>query len=192
METTQILMKEHEIIKSIIRESAEKISMNKRMSIEDFDYYFNFFVNFADTYHHKKEENIYFEWLLHKDANLKHGPVGVMLHDHESLRKVLREARNFLQMGEYEEFKNAYMQFCDGLYNHIYKEDNILYKLAEKMDKEFADGDMLMLENFYKIQRDEDTIYSQWKNHPIHEEVQRETDQLQANKGQCGGCCGMC
>lgn len=192
MEVTQILMKEHEIIKSVIRDSVDKVQSSQKLTINEFNYYYDFFTQYADSLHHKKEEDIYFNWLLEKDLSLKHGPVGVMLHDHEIMRKVIREAKKFLELGNYDEFKNAYMQFCDSLYNHIYKEDNILYKIAEKLDSKSHDGDDLMLHNFHKVQKQEEATLSKWSNYPIHVEVMAESEQLRANKGQCGGCCGMC
>jgi hemerythrin-like domain-containing protein len=191
MEATQILMKEHEIIKSIIRNSVEKISTTT-ISLNDFNEYFEFFAEYADTFHHMKEEKIYFNWILAKDPNLKHGPVGMMLSEHEVLRNVLKQARTYLEQNQYDEFKNAYFQFCNTLYNHINKEDSVLYKLAEKIDANFHDGDMSMLSDFNLVQKNQEKIVSRWSNYPIHEEVQLETKQLNSNQGHAGGCCGMC
>jgi hemerythrin-like domain-containing protein len=94
--------------------------------------------NFADGLHHAKEENLFFPALEKKGFSAQQGPVAVMLHEHE-------EGRNFVKgiADNLELFKNGNKQAISGIYqnmtgyagllrNHISKENNILFRMADK------------------------------------------------------------
>ena len=59
MKTTEVLMNEHEIIKSMILNATERMALPDPVSIEEFEVYYKFFIEYADKFHHEKEENIY-------------------------------------------------------------------------------------------------------------------------------------
>ncbi len=192
MRVTEILMNEHEIIKSMVLKATEQLALAEPMTMDEFYVYYNFFIEYADTFHHKKEEDIYFSWLLTKDKSLKKGAIAKMLYDHDLLRSTLADAKNSIENSNYEKFKICFMQYCEALYNHIYKEDNVLYKIAENLNKDYNDGDMSMLEDFQRIQKEELQVFNKWKDYPIHAIVQKESDAMKSNPGHQGGCCGMC
>ena len=95
-------------------------------------------MNYADGFHHAKEENLLFPLLEKKGFSSEQGPVSVMLHEHSEGRRFVRammdEINNIKQGDEsgltvlYE-----YMQgYIDLLRAHIKKENNVLFKMAEK------------------------------------------------------------
>lgn len=193
MKATAVLMNEHEIIKSMILNATERMALTDPLSIEEFDVYYKFFIGYADKFHHEKEENIYFKWLINKDQSLEKGVIAKMLHDHDYLRKTLLEAKKFISNHQYPQFKSNFLSYCEILYNHIFKEDNILYKMAENLNKEFKDGDDMMMEKFLMIEAEAMAIYKKWKDYPIHAIVRKESEILKVSDGKSsGGCCGMC
>jgi hemerythrin-like domain-containing protein len=67
------------------------------------------------------------------------GPVGVMLSEHDEGRNYIKQAIDAVT--EYKQgnadalidIESNLLNFCTLLTNHIYKEDNILYPMAERM-----------------------------------------------------------
>ena len=92
----------------------------------------DFIRNYADKYHHAKEEDILFEELGRPDVQMHCDPTQQMLREHEMGRDFVRgleagvEAEN-----QIETLKNA-LGYGELLQQHIYKEDNILYPMAEQ------------------------------------------------------------
>lgn len=94
--------------------------------------------NFADGLHHSKEENLFFPALEQKGFSRQQGPVAVMLHEHEQGRIFVKGIADNLELfkngsdssvtGIYENMTG----YCDLLRNHISKENNILFRMADK------------------------------------------------------------
>jgi hemerythrin-like domain-containing protein len=108
--------------------------------------------NFADGLHHAKEENQFFPYLSKRGFSLVQGPVGVMLHEHVQGREYVKgmaenialfKAGNERALGEIYSNMSGY---ADLLYNHIQKENNILFRMA---DRALSDDDhQLLLREF--------------------------------------------
>ena len=98
-----------------------------------------FFRLFADQCHHGKEESLLFPFLEQKGIPRQGGPIGVMLHEHEEGRLLIRE------MGEAAEdyrsgiegagarWAKAASGYSSLLRSHIDKENNILFVMAERV-----------------------------------------------------------
>jgi hemerythrin-like domain-containing protein len=113
--------------------------------------------NFADGTHHAKEENIFFPALESKGFSAQQGPVAVMLYEHT-------QGRNFVKgiAGNLELFKNGNKAALEGVYqnmvsyaelllNHIKKENNILFRMADKV---LSDGEQEdLLKQFQTIEK---------------------------------------
>lgn len=99
---------------------------------------------FADGLHHAKEENLLFPLMAEKGFSMQQGPVAVMLMDHEQGRnfvKGMAENIRLYQNGETAALKEVYanMQgYMELLSNHIAKENNILFRMADNV---FTSGD---------------------------------------------------
>lgn len=141
MELTKDLIEEHKLIKRIIDVLEKEIGMlNKGVNVkpEIFEQAADFIRNFADKFHHAKEEDILFKEMVKKGMPEKDSPIEVMLIEHE-------QGRNFVKglIKATEEFKSGDKKavaeiienakgYIDLLREHIDKEDNILYPLAER------------------------------------------------------------
>lgn len=80
--------------------------------------------SFAEPHHHKEEE-VLFPALEEKGIPKEGGPIGVMLMEHEAKRGYVKELAN----GKIEAAQNI----VSLLREHIAKENDILYPLAEQV-----------------------------------------------------------
>ncbi|MCY1721211.1 hemerythrin domain-containing protein [Prolixibacteraceae bacterium Z1-6] len=93
---------------------------------------------YADKFHHAKEEDLLFPLLGEKGFPVKNGPVGVMLAEHEEGRNFIKGAAEAIQSykpGNKEALTTVFRNlsgFALLLQNHIYKENNILFKMADE------------------------------------------------------------
>ncbi len=142
MKATQILMEEHRVIERVLNTlevSAAKLEQGQHVRPGFFIEATDFVKGFADGCHHMKEEGVLFKAMNAKGVPSEGGPIGVMLAEHEMGRgytRALREAALRLQNGDLTAV-DAVIENARGyaalLRQHIYKEDNILFPLADKV-----------------------------------------------------------
>ena len=115
--------------------------------------------NFADGIHHIKEENQLFPALGKKAMPSQGGPVAVMLHEHEQGRgyvKGMMEHISLYKTGETSSPNKIYENiraYAELLKSHIYKENNILFRMADNMLT--GDEQLKMLDEFDKLENPE-------------------------------------
>lgn len=103
-----------------------------------------FFRLFADACHHGKEEDLLFPELESRGMPREGGPIGVMLMEHRQGRNFVSQmARSIerLRSGDEEErmrLENAGRGYVSLLRNHIVKEDNVLFNMADQLVPEPA------------------------------------------------------
>ncbi len=140
MKPTQQLIKEHDSIKQmlkIIEKVSQKLEAGEEINPDHLDSIINFIRIFTDKCHHGKEEDLLFSAMEEVGISKERGPLGVMLSEHELGRKYVKgmdggvagykrgEGKAALLIGE-----NA-RNYATLLVQHIYKEDNILYPMAD-------------------------------------------------------------
>ena len=125
-------------------------------NVEHFKQVVHIIRNYADGLHHKKEEDLLFPLFEQKGAGSGCGPVKVMLMEHDQGRLFVKGMRNGIDQIEQDAesaLKSIYENMLDYarlLQNHIYKENNILFRMA---DDAFSNDDQEMLLNqFDKIE----------------------------------------
>jgi len=93
--------------------------------------------NFADGLHHKKEEELLFPKMVEKGFSLVQGPVAVMLHEHVEGRTFVRNIAGSIDLyrsgdkGAAETVHSSLLGYAGLLKNHIAKENNILFRMAD-------------------------------------------------------------
>jgi hemerythrin-like domain-containing protein len=141
MKPTDVLKNEHLEIKemlSVLNKIVEKAALEQNVSIEDLVDILNFIRIFADKCHHGKEESILFPALENAGIPRYGGPIGVMLLEHEEGRRYVKAMNKAVE--EYrggspnalEEFIENARNYISLLEQHIWKEDNILFNLADQ------------------------------------------------------------
>ena len=139
---TQILKDEHRVIErvlAVLRRAAAKLEAGERVDPLVFERGIDFIRNFADHYHHAKEENALFTTMAAHGIPQRQGPIAVMLAEHEQGRAHVRgmaEALEKYRAGD-ESARSALAEHANGyadlLSAHIYKEDNILYPMGDQV-----------------------------------------------------------
>ena len=119
---------------------------------------------FADGLHHTKEEQLLFPLMVQKGFSNNSGPVAVMLHDHAEGRNFVKGmAENILrfQQGDHTALKAIYnnmLGYADLLKNHIGKENNVLFRMADKAFTT-AEQESLLLD-FTKVELNQENHHS--------------------------------
>jgi len=95
--------------------------------------------NFADGLHHAKEENLLFPLLGEKGFSPEQGPVAVMLSEHVLGRDYVKGASqgiNEFKKGNAAALQSVYNNlsgYANLLQNHISKENNVLFRMADQV-----------------------------------------------------------
>ena len=176
MKPTEQLMKEHRLIEKILEvlgslaADAERGTGPDPVRARDT---LKFFREFADRCHHGKEEKHLFPKLGEHGYGPETGPVAVMLGEHEQGRAYLRavgEALKDLEVsGARVRFAAAARGYVELLTAHIFKEDNILFQLADNV---FTENDQrIVAAGFDEVERMEMGEGAHERFHALAEEL---------------------
>ncbi len=131
---TQILSDEHQYILKVISAAlneCEKVENGKEPDVEFFQKTIDFIKNYADKFHHAKEEDILFKAMASVDG-MHCNPIPVMLHEHQESRMYLQGIEQGLVEKNVTKLIENTKAYGFLLQQHIFKEDNILYPMAEE------------------------------------------------------------
>jgi hemerythrin-like domain-containing protein len=162
MKPTEILSNEHRVIEQVLsclEAIAREAELAGRLDPQPARDAIVFLRNFADRCHHGKEEAHLFPALEAKGFPRDSGPTGVMLREHEQGRAHVRGMDENLAAAAAGDAA-ALKQFVDHargyvalLREHIYKEDHILFQLA---DRALGDADQqALLAAFGRVEAEE-------------------------------------
>ena len=139
---TQVLMDEHRGIEKMLtamEQSLPRLEAGDGSVVPLFEQGVDFLSHFADQCHHHKEEKVLFPLLAKKGIPVEGGPVGVMLHEHEQGRGYIRgmkEAIERYRSGDASALRDlaaAAGGYIALLRTHIFKEDNVLFQMADRI-----------------------------------------------------------
>ena len=146
MDAIEIMMEEHNNIKvmlKIVRKACFSILEGEEVNYDDFNKIISFIRNYADSHHHKKEEIMLFNRMVDEigetaEKVVKYG----MLVEHDlgrlyvtSLSEALEKFKSGNNEAKLDIIANA-VSYTNLLERHIHKEDNIIYKFAQRELKE--------------------------------------------------------
>lgn len=117
---------------------------------------------FADKCHHGKEENFLFVELTRSGVPNQGGPVGVMLQEHQQGREYIAAMSSAFESRDLDAFKAAAVQYRDLLVNHIAKENNALFVMADRLLDEAKQAAL-----YEKFENHEESVVG----HGVHEEL---------------------
>ncbi len=132
---TQLLSDEHQnILKfiNIVVKECEQIEKGKNLEKKFFVKAIDFIKRYADTFHHAKEEKVLFEAMLKNVDSLHCNPIPVMLNEHDISRAYVKEMELGIEESDNIRVVENAKLYCELLGQHIYKEDNVLYPMAEE------------------------------------------------------------
>jgi hemerythrin-like domain-containing protein len=156
---TDILTGEHNVIKrmiAVLRKAADQLERGEEVSPEVFRGGVDFIRTFADRCHHGKEQDQLFPVMAQRGVPQEGGPIGVMLIEHDQGRaftRALAEATEAYAAGDAaakkEIIRNA-RGYAELLTQHIHKEDNVLYVMANRVLTQ--DDQAQLLEEFEAVE----------------------------------------
>lgn len=125
----------------ILRLTETMLAMVRQRShnAEHFELVVDLIRKFADGLHHAKEEDLLFPLMGEKGFSPEQGPVAVMLHEHVQGRNFVRgiaEGITALRNGDEGALLQIYENmegYATLLQNHIGKENNILFRMADQV-----------------------------------------------------------
>ncbi len=132
----ELMYREH----AIILEGAQiASSLDKSWEINANEYEKNvrelldFFVLYADHYHHIKEETVLFPALQETGQPAVTAIISELTEHHEHFRELLGKIRTDISHKEYPSAQKKLMTYISDLQNHIAAENDELFPMAESM-----------------------------------------------------------
>ena len=152
MVATEALKNDHRIIEkmlNVLEVVSNKIEQGEEVPVDILKKATDFIRNFADSYHHGKEEDLLFKTMEEKGFPREGGPIGMMLIEHDEGRDYVRALAEGIEKyasGDTSAKKtiveNA-RNYAGLLAPHIQKEDNILYMMADNIIPEPLQRELL-------------------------------------------------
>jgi len=141
MDPIRKLMDEHRVIEKTLAclpAYAATLGDGSAGRRDDLARFVEFIRRYADTYHHGKEEDMLFTAMVAAGVPQDGGPIAVMLAEHDQGRAfagvldAVAEGEGPLTGDEADRVIQAAGGYADLLRNHIEKEDQILYPMAQR------------------------------------------------------------
>ena len=141
-DVTQVMVDEHQLILRMITLVEKNTDMVEQGRFNNWQFYLDavdFIRNYADRFHHAKEEDVLFVELIENGMPEKQSPIEAMHMEHDQGRAHVRAMEAAAQRALQGETGQAaaIIEHARGyaalLRGHIEKEDTILYPLAERI-----------------------------------------------------------
>ena len=136
--STTSLRKDHDLIEKVIKAmeaTIELLKNGKQIPESILLPVIDFSKNFTDVCHHSKEENALFPALEQAGMPRNMGPIAMMLLDHERSREIGKQmeesAKEYLNSGNATKLINDMKQYTEHITEHLWKENNRLFLMAE-------------------------------------------------------------
>lgn len=131
---TKTLSEEHKhiiVVAKALQKECSALENGKSVDQVFFEKAIDFIRNYADKFHHAKEEEIFFKELCKETTEMRCNPTTQMLYEHDLGRTFVKE----LEAGLKNDNKNKVIEnghrYAQLIQEHIFKEDNILYPMAD-------------------------------------------------------------
>lgn len=134
---TDILKAEHRVIERVLT-ALERFAACDAVDAGAFYTAIDFLRNFADGCHHAKEEHELFPRLEAAGIPRENGPIGCMLDDHTRGRSLVQQMAESVAAAARGDgaaraaLRAAVREYVALLRQHIWKEDHVLFELADR------------------------------------------------------------
>jgi hemerythrin-like domain-containing protein len=134
--TVKLLYEEHETIINAI----DAAGMAKSLIGKDDQAYEHmirtllvFFRQYADKYHHYKEEEVLFPEMCKRNELIAEGIVREMLENHEDFRKKIAQIERSLNEKNFSRTQSLLIEYTEALLDHIAVENDEVFQVAESL-----------------------------------------------------------
>ncbi len=183
MRATRELKDEHGGIKvmlAILGKVCDRLEAGQRVEQKHIEEILEFLKVFVDKCHHAKEEDLLFPAMEKAGIPRERGPIGMMLLEHQAGRDFIggmtlaAAAMAKAEAGAARRFAANARSYTELLLQHIEKEDQVLYPMAEARLP--ADADTQLAAGFEKVEEER-------VGHGRHEAFHRMMDRLKGVYG---------
>lgn len=147
---SEVLFREHDLIVSAV-DAAKNAGVLAGKDDNGFEAIIrellDFFRNYADRYHHYKEELVLFPEMAKQNELLAEGVLKEMLENHEDFRSMLKSVEDFLDKKDYLRAKQQLDIYCEALLDHIAVENEEVFQMLETL---FNDSELEKI--FYRFE----------------------------------------
>ena len=155
MEALKILSEEHKnilkVITSLLKECDSLQSTNK-INKAFFKKTIDFIREYADKFHHTKEEDILFVELCKDEVKMHCNPTQQMLYEHDLGRAFVKKLEEGIEENNKDKIIENSRGYAHLLQEHISKEDTVLYPMADEALSQETENKMLT--EFEKIAKE--------------------------------------
>lgn len=131
-----VMYAEHDIImkaENIIKKIDGLWEKDAPSYIELIDLLILFFREYADGYHHRKEEEVLFPAIKNHPDFVLQEIIDEFEEHHESFRDFTKEIEEALDENDFPKSYNLLQEYCNDLLDHIAAENEELFVLAESL-----------------------------------------------------------
>lgn len=133
MSATEQLKNEHRLILKYISLMEQYANQaDTAVLLSNARQFIAFIHDFADSFHHAKEEDVLFRYLAAPNVLPHCNPIPQMLFEHNKARELVNAMECAVAVNNPDGLIMAMRQYAGLLKEHIFKEDNILYPMAER------------------------------------------------------------
>ena len=174
---TQDLRNEHNAILHVLKIMDKMIAADNRrentVKIRYGNELIRFLRVFADKCHHGKEENYLFMEMVSAGVPDKRGPIGAMLQEHKLGRGYIGSMVSSLETKDLANFNVAAAEYVDLLRNHIKKENEVLFVIADRVLNDIRQDEL-----FRKFQQHEENVIGHGVHEELHAMIQQWSDEF--------------
>jgi hemerythrin-like domain-containing protein len=135
----KVLFDEHEIIVNAIDTARQAKSLIGKYDVSYeklIHQLIGFFRNYADKYHHFKEEEILFPEMAKRNELLADGVIKEMFDNHADFREMIKGIEASLNEKKYAEAQQKLQQYTESLLDHIAVENDEVFQSSESIFSE--------------------------------------------------------
>lgn len=153
-QVTKVLSDEHVYILKVVNALLKESSALRAGKASDkifFSKALDFVRNFADKFHHVKEEDVLFVELCKDTVDMHCNPTEQMRYEHDLGRGFVKEIDEGVAKNDVSKVIENSVAYANLLQEHIFKEDNILFPMANDALSESAQ--LLIADAFKKAEQ---------------------------------------
>ncbi len=131
----KLLSDEHQDILKVIDvllKECDSLQSGNKIDEDFFKKTIDFVRGYADKFHHAKEEDILFIELSKDEVQMRCDPTEQMSHEHDLGRSFIKKLEKGIEENNKDKIIENARGYAELLQDHIFKEDNILYPMADK------------------------------------------------------------
>lgn len=127
----QVLEHEHQLISQVL--DALTHALQREMPLEYYGRAIEFLNVYGTQFHHAKEEDILYRYLMEHGMPRDYGPLGVVLEEHDYGDEHLAAMQAFLAAGDLPALVNEVRAYVELLRVHVQAEDDLLLPMGRAM-----------------------------------------------------------